>query len=263
MPPPAHSTHTPHFHPHPLPLSSLCFVTEATQSFSFVAEIVLLWLICSLCACTIRDCIVDVCIFYFIITLILTAARDENSNNKHLHTLAALSRIRLHRVQLVGILVLSFSSFFSWGNFWKINPWNWNLILLSTSAYACVCVCVGGWGGICVQLVEFYISPCDLFLSVHSWPSNFIGEKLLMLQNFWGGARRVFICWKFMSALLCRCLCLVVSLSLSLPRALVRRHAVYLSLWLIFWCLHFRRLGDELIQSGFHSPPAGRSLSWL
>lgn len=47
-----------------------------------------------------------------------------------------------------------------------------------------VCVCVGGWGGICVQLVEFYISPCDLFLSVHSWPSNFIGEKLLMLQNF-------------------------------------------------------------------------------
>lgn len=40
-----------------------------------------------------------------------------------------------------------------------------------------MCVCV------CVQLVEFYISPCDLFFSVYSWTSNFMGEKLLALQN--------------------------------------------------------------------------------
>lgn len=235
-PPPAHSTHTPHFHPHPLPLSSLCFVTEATQSFSFVAEIVLLWLICSLCACTIRDCIVDVCIFYFIITLILTAARDENSNNKHLHTLAALSRIRLHRVQLVGILVLSFSSFFSWGNFWKINPWNWNLILLSTSAYACVCVCrrMGGYlcpaGGV-LYFSLWFISLCSqLAVKLHWWKTAHVAEFLR------GGTESVYllkIYERLVMSLSLPC-CLAVSLSPPGSRAQTCSLSVSVTYFLMF-----------------------------
>lgn len=58
-----------------------------------------------------------------------------------------------------------------------------------------VCVCVGGWYwyGICVQLVKFYIFPCDLFPSLYSWLSNFMGEKLLALQNFWGDTDSVYL----------------------------------------------------------------------
>lgn len=51
----------------------------------------------------------------------------------------------------------------------------------NSAKYKRAFVCVLG-GGIYVQLVEFYISPRDLFLSVYSWTSNFMGEKLLALQ---------------------------------------------------------------------------------